>query len=128
GALGGGSGAWLGARALGVLPLGFSKLLISTFAGPLAGEATGGPDITVMASITDVAGLNPILRTVLTRAGRAIEAMSRPVVDGEGILSYPGALLAPTQNGVGEAAAGAAVETGRNVSYPGASLRPTQNR
>jgi uncharacterized protein (UPF0261 family) len=78
-AIGGGTGTWLAARALDGLPLGFPKLLVSTVAGPIAAEATGGTDITVMSSITDIAGLNPILRAVLIRAGRAIEAMSRPV-------------------------------------------------
>jgi uncharacterized protein (UPF0261 family) len=76
--LGGGSGTWLVARAVGGLPLTFPKMLVTTGAGRLSAGVLEGTDIVVVPSITDIAGLNPILRRVLGHAARAIGAMAAP--------------------------------------------------
>ena len=74
--LGGGSGTWLVGRAVAGLPLGFPKLLVTTVAGHVSADVLAGSDVVVMPSITDIAGLNPILRRVLTHAASAICAMA----------------------------------------------------
>jgi uncharacterized protein (UPF0261 family) len=79
--LGGGSGTWLAATAMAGLPLGFPKLLVTTVAGRQSADLLEGSDVVVMPSITDIAGLNPILRRVLRRAARAIAAMAAPAED-----------------------------------------------
>jgi uncharacterized protein (UPF0261 family) len=80
-ALGGGSGTWLAATAMAGLPLGFPKLLVTTVAGHQSADLLEASDVVVMPSITDIAGLNPILRRVLRRAARAITAMAMPADD-----------------------------------------------
>jgi uncharacterized protein (UPF0261 family) len=79
--LGGGSGTWLVARAAGGLPLGFPKMLVTTVAGHVSADVLAGSDVVVVPSITDIAGLNPILRRVLTHAASAICAMAMADTD-----------------------------------------------
>ncbi|KAK4554902.1 hypothetical protein LTR86_008050 [Recurvomyces mirabilis] len=59
-----------------VLPIGLPKLIVSTNAsgdmGPIVGEA----DITMMYSVCDVAGLNHLLRRILSNAAGAIAGMA----------------------------------------------------
>jgi len=60
-----------------VLPIGLPKLIVSTNAsgdmGPIVGEA----DITMMYSVCDIAGLNYLLRRILSNAAGAIAGMAR---------------------------------------------------
>jgi Uncharacterized conserved protein len=74
--LGGGQGTWLCSAAMRELPLGLPKLLVSTVAHN-AGDYSGHADIVFVPSVTDIAGLNPILRTVLARSAESVVAMSR---------------------------------------------------
>lgn len=70
----GGSGGTALASAImrEVLPVGFPKLIVSTIASGDTGPIVGETDMMLMNSVVDVAGLNQILRDVLTNAGSAI--------------------------------------------------------
>lgn len=57
-----------------VLPIGFPKLIVSTMASGDTGPIVGESDITLMYSVVDIAGLNHILRDILSNAGAAISA------------------------------------------------------
>lgn len=75
--LGGGTGTWLAGMALQELPIGVPKVLVSTIAGRISPEVLGLSDIIVVPSVTDIAGLNSILRRVLSNSTVAVCAMSR---------------------------------------------------
>jgi uncharacterized protein (UPF0261 family) len=75
---GGSGGTSLAAQVMrDALPIGFPKLIISTVASGDTGPIVEETDITLMNSVVDVAGLNQILRKVLSNAGFAIAAMAR---------------------------------------------------
>ncbi|KAK3336322.1 hypothetical protein B0T19DRAFT_409140 [Cercophora scortea] len=78
----GGSGATSLASAAmrEALPVGFPKLIVSTVASGDTGPYVGETDITMMYSVVDVAGLNEVLRDILTNAGAAIAAMAHSYV------------------------------------------------
>lgn len=59
------------------LPIGFPKLIISTMASGETSHIVGVSDITLMPSVVDIAGLNSILRAVLSNAAGAITGMAR---------------------------------------------------
>jgi len=75
-AVGGGQGSWMTSAALRDLPVGFPRLLVST-AGRDVGQYTRFSDITSVFSITDVAGLNPLLTRVLSTAAAGICGMAK---------------------------------------------------
>jgi uncharacterized protein (UPF0261 family) len=80
--LGGAEGAVMAASAMQALPPGFPKLILSPLA---AGHRPFGPfvgirDIMVMHSLTDIAGVNDISRTVFDNAAAAIAGMARAYV------------------------------------------------
>jgi uncharacterized protein (UPF0261 family) len=77
-AAGGSSGTSLAAQVMrDGLPIGFPKLIVSTIASGDTGPIVEETDITMMNSVVDVAGLNQILRQVLSNAGHAIAAMAQ---------------------------------------------------
>ncbi|MBP7948537.1 MAG: Tm-1-like ATP-binding domain-containing protein [Verrucomicrobiales bacterium] len=87
--LGGGGGTAIGTAAMRALPIGFPKLMMSTLASGNVAPYVGTKDIVMFPSIVDVAGLNRISRTLLTRAAGAIcgmveasppPAQDRPVI------------------------------------------------
>lgn len=100
--LGGGQGTWLVAEVMKELPLEMPKALVTTLA-TRAGTYLGTADVTVLPSITDIAGLNPILRGVLVRAASALAGMASAPTDESrnqltaitmfGVTSAGGALL-----------------------------------
>ncbi len=57
-----------------VLPIGFPKLIVSTIASGDTEPIVGETDIALMYSVVDVAGLNHILKGILSNAGAAISA------------------------------------------------------
>ncbi|KAF7452751.1 UPF0261 domain-containing protein [Pyrenophora tritici-repentis] len=59
------------------LPIGFPKMIVSTVASGDTGPIVGETDITMMYSVVDIAGLNQVLRNVLSNAGAAIAGMSQ---------------------------------------------------
>lgn len=73
-ALGGGQGTFLATGVMRHLPLGLPKVLVTTLA-TRAGTYLGTADIVVVPSITDIAGLNPVLQGALDRAAGALSGM-----------------------------------------------------
>ncbi|EKG17265.1 hypothetical protein MPH_05475 [Macrophomina phaseolina MS6] len=75
--MGGSGGTSLAAAVMReALPMGFPKLIVSTIASGETGPIVGETDITLMYSIVDIAGLNNILRIVLSNAAGAIVGMA----------------------------------------------------
>lgn len=73
--LGGSGGTALITRAMRALPVGVPKLMVSTMASGNVGAYVGACDITMVYSVTDMAGLNPISRRVLGNAAHAVAGM-----------------------------------------------------
>jgi uncharacterized protein (UPF0261 family) len=59
------------------VPIGVPKLIVSTIASGDTGPLMGETDITMMYSVVDVAGLNRLLRDILSNAGAAIAAAAK---------------------------------------------------
>lgn len=76
-AAGGSGGTSLAAEVMrNAVPIGLPKLIVSTIASGETGNIIEETDITLMYSVVDVAGLNPLLRNILSNAGAAIAAMA----------------------------------------------------
>ncbi|KAK7187591.1 hypothetical protein PSPO01_06325 [Paraphaeosphaeria sporulosa] len=74
---GGSGGTSLAAAVMrDALPIGFPKLIVSTVASGDTGPIVEETDITLMYSVVDVAGLNGVLRNVLSNAAAAIAGMA----------------------------------------------------
>jgi uncharacterized protein (UPF0261 family) len=73
--LGGSGGTALITRAMRALPTGVPKLMVSTMASGNVTAYVGGCDVTMVYSVTDMAGLNPISRRVLGNAAHAVAGM-----------------------------------------------------
>ncbi len=72
---GGTGGTALSAPAMRSLPIGTPKVLISTVASGDVGPYVGPSDMTMMYSVTDVQGLNPISMQVLGNGAAALAGM-----------------------------------------------------
>jgi uncharacterized protein (UPF0261 family) len=103
--LGGAEGALLGAAAMHALPVGVPKLIVSPSASgrrafaPFVGES----DVTVMHSVIDILGLNPIARAIFDNAAAAVAGMVRDAgrpVSGLGETSVGITMLGQTTPGV----------------------------
>jgi uncharacterized protein (UPF0261 family) len=79
----GGSGnTAIATAAMRALPVGVPKLMVSTMAAGDTADYVGGVDVTMMASVTDVAGLNSISARILANAAGAMAGMvGAPPVD-----------------------------------------------
>ncbi|WP_422071685.1 Tm-1-like ATP-binding domain-containing protein [Tranquillimonas rosea] len=75
--LGGSGGTALITPAMRALPVGVPKLMVSTVASGNVAPYVGPSDVTMMYSVTDVAGLNRISRRILANAAGAIAGMAR---------------------------------------------------
>ncbi len=75
--LGGGTGTHIGTSIMRALPLGVPKLMVSTVASRDMSELIGTKDITMMHSVVDILGLNPISEKILANAAAAIAGMAR---------------------------------------------------
>lgn len=73
--LGGGGGTALATAAMRELPAGVPKLMVSTMASGDTAPYVGVKDITMMYSVVDIAGLNPLSRRILANAAGAICGM-----------------------------------------------------
>jgi uncharacterized protein (UPF0261 family) len=62
-------------QAMRALPIGVPKVMVSTMASGNVSGYVGGSDITMVYSVTDVAGLNRISRRVLGNAAHALAGM-----------------------------------------------------
>lgn len=74
--VGGGTGTHIGMGVMRSLPLGIPKLMVSTVASRDMSKLIGTKDITVMHSVVDMLGLNPISRKILSNAAAAIAGMA----------------------------------------------------
>ena len=73
-ALGGGVGTWIGMKVMRGLAFGLPKIMISTLPFDIR-PSLGSRDIMIVPSVTDILGLNPILRKVLQNAAAAMAGM-----------------------------------------------------
>jgi uncharacterized protein (UPF0261 family) len=73
--IGGSGGTAMITSAMRALPIGLPKLMVSTMASGNVASYVGASDITMMYSVTDVAGLNRISRRVLGNAAHALAGM-----------------------------------------------------
>lgn len=91
-AIGGASNTGLSTKVMGTLPFGVSKVMVSSMAAvpAYAGSYFGTSDITMIHSVVDIAGLNPLLENILTRAAAAVCAMAGNTGDTSAKLSKNG--------------------------------------
>jgi uncharacterized protein (UPF0261 family) len=96
--LGGGGGTAMITAAMRTLPVGVPKLMVSTLASGNTAQYVDVTDITLMPSVIDIAGLNPLSRRILANAAGAIAGMvdQAPIERDE----PPRPLLAATMFGV----------------------------
>jgi uncharacterized protein (UPF0261 family) len=74
--VGGGSGTAVSTAAMRALPIGVPKVMISTMAATVkAASYVGTRDIVMVNTITDIIGMNPILRSVMANGAAAICGM-----------------------------------------------------
>jgi len=73
--VGGSGGTAMITRAMRALPIGVPKVMVSTMASGNVAGYVGSSDITMVYSVTDVAGLNRISRRVLGNAANALAGM-----------------------------------------------------
>jgi uncharacterized protein (UPF0261 family) len=82
--LGGSGGTAIVTPAMRALPVGVPKIMVSTVASGDVAPYVGASDIAMLYSVTDVAGLNRISRTVLGNAAHALAGMvTHPVPPGD---------------------------------------------
>jgi len=74
-AVGGGTALFMGTAIMRALPIGVPKLVLSSMISGDVSRFVGGKDITLMQSVADIVGLNPVTRDILTRAAGAICGM-----------------------------------------------------
>jgi uncharacterized protein (UPF0261 family) len=81
----GSGGTAIATRAMRALPVGAPKLMVSTMASGNVADYVGASDVTMMPSITDVAGINSISGRILANAAAAMAGMVQapPVELGE---------------------------------------------
>ncbi len=84
-AAGGSGNTAIATRAMQALPVGVPKLMVSTVAAGDTRDYIGAGDVTLMASVTDVAGINQISARILANAAAAMAGMVQapPVALGE---------------------------------------------
>jgi len=97
--LGGGGGTAMITAAMRTLPVGVPKLMVSTLASGNTAPYVDVSDITLMPSVVDIAGLNPLSRRILANAAGAIAGMVAAGTDAAGDAP-PRPLLATTMFGV----------------------------
>ncbi len=78
--LGGGGGTNIATAAMRELPVGVPKLMVSTVASSDTRPYVGVKDVTMMYSVVDIAGLNPLSRRILANAAGAICGMVEQAV------------------------------------------------
>ena len=80
--LGGGSGTAIATTAMRALPVGVPKVMISTMASTVkAASYVGTRDIVMANTITDIVGMNPILRSVLANGAAAVCGMAEAAAE-----------------------------------------------
>lgn len=79
--IGGSGGTAVGTAAMRALPFGVPKLMVSTVAAADVKSYVGTRDITMMNSVVDFAGVNPLSEPILRNAAAAIVAMARAAAE-----------------------------------------------
>src|SRR6202171_2518799 len=74
-AAGGSGNTAIATKAMRALPVGVPKLMVSTMAAGNTRDYIGASDIALMASVTDVAGINSISGRILAKAAAAMAGM-----------------------------------------------------
>ena len=74
-AAGGSGNTAIATAAMQALPVGVPKLMVSTVAAGDTRDYVGGSDVCLMASVTDVAGINSISAQILANAAAAMAGM-----------------------------------------------------
>jgi uncharacterized protein (UPF0261 family) len=74
-ALGGSGGSSIATAAMRALPVGVPKLMVSTMAAGDTRPYVGATDLTMMASVVDIAGVNSVSAPIMTNAAGAIAGM-----------------------------------------------------
>ena len=74
--LGGTQGTSNGCQVMQALPYGFPKVMLSTMASGDTSGYVGIKDITMMFSVSDILGLNPFFRRILSNAAGAVVGMA----------------------------------------------------
>jgi len=75
-AMGGTQGTTLSTKVMRALPYGFPKVMVSTMASGNVAPWVDIKDVTMMFSVTDILGLNPVSRKVLANAAGAVCGMA----------------------------------------------------
>jgi uncharacterized protein (UPF0261 family) len=75
-AMGGTQGTTLSTKVMRALPYGFPKVMVSTMASGNVAPWVDIRDITMMFSVTDIMGLNPVMRKILANAAGAVCGMA----------------------------------------------------
>ncbi|HXW16365.1 MAG TPA: Tm-1-like ATP-binding domain-containing protein, partial [Terriglobia bacterium] len=70
--VGGTQGTTLSTKVMRALPYGFPKIMVSTMASGNVAPWVDIKDITMMFSVTDIMGLNPVTRKILANAAGAV--------------------------------------------------------
>jgi uncharacterized protein (UPF0261 family) len=78
--MGGTQGTTLATKVMRALPYGFPKVMVSTMASSNVAPWVDIKDITMMYSVTDILGLNPVMRTILANAAGAAVGMAQATV------------------------------------------------
>lgn len=100
--VGGSGGTAVGTAAMRALPFGVPKVMVSTVAASNVKAYVGTKDITMINSVVDFAGLNPISEPVLRNAAAAVTAMAKAQAAPSRLPAQR--LIAATQFGVTTAA------------------------
>lgn len=74
--MGGTQGTTLATKVMRALPYGVPKVMVSTMASGNVGPWVDIKDITMMFSVTDILGLNPVTRKILANAAGAVCGMA----------------------------------------------------
>lgn len=82
-AMGGTQGTTLSTKVMRALPYGFPKVMVSTMASGNVAPWVDIKDITMMFSVTDIMGLNPMMRRILANAAGAVCGMAEAQVQVE---------------------------------------------
>jgi uncharacterized protein (UPF0261 family) len=113
-AAGGSGNTAIATAAMRALPVGVPKLMVSTVAAGDTREYVGASDLALMASVTDVAGINSISARILANAAAAMAGMVQaPPVE----LPEQRPLVAATMFGVTTPAVTAAREELERLGY-----------
>jgi len=75
--MGGTQGTTLSTKVMRSLPYGFPKVMVSTMASGNVAPWVDIKDITMMFSVTDILGLNPVSRKILANAAGAVCGMAQ---------------------------------------------------